>query len=352
MSPVSVEPQGLLDMFPLDLPPGQRVLALFSAKWTIGALRPLVELGVPDLLASSPKTAAQLAEATRTKADVLHRLLRATASAGIFREQDDGTYALTEYSETLRSGVTGGIREMFLFASHRMMWRPYEEVLHTARTGESAFEQAFGVSFFEYLQTDPASGRLFDQAMRQNQYPETDRILLEYDFGRFRRIADVGGGQGQFLAEMLGRHPGCAGVLCDQPQVVADAEPVFEQRGVADRVEIAAVDFFAELPKGCDAYFIKHTLHNWDDEHAIRILHTIRTAIGEDTSARLLIVDMLLTGSPGWDVGKLIDIEMLAALGGRERSRGEWNRVTEAAGFAPANDPAPGALALLEFRPV
>jgi hypothetical protein len=233
-----------------------------------------------------------------------------------------------------------------------MLWRPYEDVAHTVRTGEAAFDHAFGMSFYEYTKKNPASGAVFDRAMRQNHYPGTDRVFAEFDFSRFHRIADVGGGHGQFLAEVLRRHPDCIGVLADQAHTVADAKEIFERDGLSARVTIVPTDFFVQVPAGCDAYFVKHTLHNWDNDKAELILRRIREAIGDDADARLLIVENLLRGPGEWDIGKLIDVESLSVLGGRERSLAEWNRITAAAGFALANDPTPGDIALLEYRPV
>jgi O-methyltransferase domain len=338
--------------FDLGLPPHQRVLSLFAAKWTIGALRALVELKVPDVLAGRPRTAAEISAQTSTNTDALRRVLRAVAAAGILDERPDGSFALTSASCGLVSGARDGIRDMFLFACDPMLWRPYENVADTVRTGEPAFDHVFGMSFYDYTKANPASGALFDRAMGQNRYPGTDQILATFDFGRFRRIADVGGGKGQFLAEVLRRHPESTGVLADQPHVVTDATEVFESNGVADRVTIAPTDFFVQVPAGCDAYFIKHTLHNWDDGKACTILMRIREAIGADHEARLLILENLLRGPGQWDIGKLIDVEALAVLGGRERGREEWNHLAASAGFAPANHPEPGNLALLEYRPV
>jgi multifunctional cyclase/dehydratase/O-methyltransferase len=332
------ETAGVLSWFPVELPARQRVLGLFVAKWTIGALRPLVQLRIPDLLAAGPRSAGELAEATGADPDALHRALRAVAAAGILREQADGTFASTSAADGLRSDVDDGIRDMFLFACDPMMWRPYEDLLHTVRTGEPAFDHVFGTTFFDHLREDADSAGLFDRAMTQNHYPGTDRVFETFDFSRFPRIADVGGGR--------------LGAVCDQPQVVAEAGAEFERRGVADRAEVVETDFFVEVPAGFDAYFIKHTLHNWNDRDAVRILKRVRTAIGDDAGARLLVVDMLLTGPGEWDLGKLTDIEMMAALGGRERDLPEWNRLAGAAGFALANEPVPGDLALLEYRPV
>ncbi|MDH6129132.1 ArsR family transcriptional regulator [Kitasatospora sp. GP82] len=343
--------RGMAGWFDPGLPPRQQVLGFVYAKWAIGALRAVVEVKVPDALADGPRTVAEISAATGTNADALYRVLRAVAAAGVLQERADGRFALTPVSEGLVSDAEGGIRDMFLFASDPMLWRPYENVAHTLRTGEAAFVRAFGAPFYEYTKAHPDKAAVLDRAMLQNRYPGMDRIFDEFDFGRFGRIADVGGGRGHFLAELLRRHPGTTGVLADQEHTVAEAKEIFDGSGLADRVTVVPTDFFVEVPSGCDAYFIKNTLHNWDNDKAVLILRSIRRAIG-DTDARLLIVENLLRGPGEWDIGKLIDVESLAVLGGRERGREEWNRMAEEAGFAPANDPVPGDVALLEYQPV
>ncbi|GAA2150394.1 methyltransferase [Kitasatospora kazusensis] len=344
-------PRGMAGWFDPGLPPRQQVLGFIYAKWAVGALRAAVEVKVPDALADGPRTVAEIAGTTGTDADALYRVLRAIAAAGVLEERADGRFALLPVSEGLVSDAEGGIRDMFLFASDPMLWRPYENVAHTLRTGEAAFVPAFGEPFYEYTKAHPDKAAVLDRAMLQNRYPGMDRIFDEFDFGRFRRIADVGGGRGHFLAELLRRHPGTTGVLVDQAHTVAEAKEVFDGSGLEDRVSVVPSDFFVGVPSGCDAYFVKNTLHNWDNDKALLILRSIRTAVG-DTDARLLIVENLLRGPGEWDIGKLIDVESLAVLGGRERDRAEWNRLAGAAGFAPANEPVPGDVALLEYRPV
>ena len=45
-----------------------------------------------------------------------------------------------------------------------------------------------------------------------------------YEFSRFQRIVDVGGGQGALLGGILAANPNLRGVLYDLPSVVAGAE--------------------------------------------------------------------------------------------------------------------------------
>ncbi|MFJ1760869.1 methyltransferase [Amycolatopsis sp. NPDC088138] len=340
------------NLFDPNLPPEQQVLGLFYAKWILGALRAVVELEVPDVLADGPLTAEEIAAKTDTHADALYRVLRAVSASGIIAERPDGRFELTPLSAGLVSTAERGIRDMFLFASDPMFLRPYEDVAYSVRTGGTAFEHIFGMPFYDYLKVNPASSSLLNRAMEQNHWPLSDRIFEEFDFSRFKTIADIGGGKGQFLAEILRRHPGVTGVLADQPQTVNEAKKVLEDAGVADRVEIVPTDFFVEVPAGYDAYFVKHTLHNFGNDAAKHILSRVRAAVGDNPAARLLIVDQMITGPGEWDTAKLIDVEALSVIGGRERSRQEWDEVASAAGFEPVNEPEPGGLVMLEYRPV
>ena len=46
-----------------------------------------------------------------------------------------------------------------------------------------------------------------------------------------------------------------------------------------------AGDFFQSVPAGGDLYLLKFILHDWDDEHAIKILSNVRRGI--DPKGRL-----------------------------------------------------------------
>jgi L-alanine-DL-glutamate epimerase-like enolase superfamily enzyme len=121
-------------------------------------------------------------------------------------------------------------------------------------------------------------------------------------------------------------------VLFDQPQVVANAEPILRAAGVSERCQIVGGNFFEAVPAGGDAYVLKHVLHGWDDEQANRILRQCRRAMG--STGTLLIVERVL-GPPNEDSpGKISDLNMLvAAEDGRERTRDEWAALLARAGF-------------------
>ena len=155
-------------------------------------------------------------------------------------------------------------------------------------------------------------------------------IVETYDFGRFGRIVDVGGGRGALLAAILARHPVSSGVLFDLPSVVAQSERMLAP--VAERCEVSRGDFFVDaLPTDADAYVLKAVLHDWDDRDALRILQACRAAAS--SGARLLIIEWDLGPRNGARDAKLSDMNMLVGTGGRERSADQYAALLDRTGF-------------------
>lgn len=333
-------------------PPWVRLLRFIEGKRISQVIYALAELNVADQLIAGPRSVADLAEAVHANPDALYRLLRVSSAVGVFREQPDGTFALTPMGDALRTDVPYSQRDLILFNGHEIVTKPIGEILHSARTGQPAFDSVFGTSFFEHLDSHPEAAERFNKAMTRMSLLSTQILLAQADFGSYNTIADIGGGHGFYISEILRRNPHLKGTLVDLPEVCAGAEQRLANSDVADRLTIQPGDFFGELPRGFDAYSIKAVLHDWSDEQAGKILSNVRTAIGDNRDARLLLGEFVLSDPNEYDHGKTLDIEMLLRFGGKERDLGDWRKLLSGAGFELANKPRPGNWALLECRPV
>jgi hypothetical protein len=78
-------------------------------------------------------------------------------------------------------------------------------------------------------------------------------VLAAYDFGRFKTLADVGGGNGALLAAVLAAHPNLRGVLFDQPHVVSGAHAVLDSAGVAERCQVIGGSVSSPFPMAATA---------------------------------------------------------------------------------------------------
>ncbi len=224
------------------------------------------------------------------------------------------------------------MRGIALFLPDPMHFRIYANLMHSATTGETAAEKTIGMPVFEYLAQNPDYSEIFNDAMTSMSAPVGGAAVEAYDFGRFGKIVDVAGGHGEILMTILKAFPNTKGVLAEVDHVVEGAKSRIAAAGLADRCEAVACDFFKSVPAGGDAYVMKHIIHDWDDERAARILNNIREAMGEKGGTVILLESVVPTG-PEPDLGKFIDMEMLALPGGKERTKEEFAALFDHCGF-------------------
>jgi len=288
------------------------------------ALHVAVVLGIADLLKDDLRASDDLAAATE-----IHP--RALASVGVLHEEADRRFGLTPLGNALRSDVPESLSGWATYIGQPYVWQAWGDLQHSVKTGENAFQHVHGVDVWEYRASNPEENAIFNSAMTALSRRATQAILAAYDFGRFRRIVDVGGGRGALLTALLAKYPTMHGVLFDLPHVVANAEQALQGVSGTDRCEVVGGDFFTAVPDGADAYILRAILHDWEDAEATAILASCRQAIKAE--GRLLVIEWAV-GPPneGRD-GKFSDLNMLVAAGGQERTQEEYRVLFAAAGF-------------------
>jgi ubiquinone/menaquinone biosynthesis C-methylase UbiE len=299
--------------------------------WTCRAVYAAAKLGIADLLQSGSKTVAELAEATGTHAPSLFRLLRALASVGLFSRDTEGRFGLTTLSETLITDAPGSVRWFLISELGQEHYPAWGNLMHSIKTGEVAFDNAFGMDVWKYFGENPEDAAIFNNSMSGNTALANQAILSVYDFSQFNKIIDVGGGHGGLVTSILQKNPQLKGVLFDAPDVIAGAKPKLEAAGVADRCETVAGNFFEQVPDGADAYVMKWIIHDWEDEKAITILKNCRAHL--QPNGKLIIIDAVVPEGDEPDFSKFFDLNMLVMTGGKERTAAEFERLLAAAGL-------------------
>ncbi len=317
-----------------QLPPPVVLYQLAIGHYVSQALYVAAKLGVADLLGQGPRGHEDLAAATGTHAPSLRRVLRLLASAGVLAETDDGRFALTELGSCLRSGP-GSFRAVVQLFGGPAVWSSWGDLLETVRTGEAALPRVFGTDPFEYFSAHPEEGAVFDEAMGAFTAMVAVAVAAAYDFSPFRTVVDVGGGEGALLAGILKENPALRGIVFDLPRLADGARKRIAAAGLADRCEFAGGDFFHAVPSGGDAYLIKHVIHDWDDERAVRILASCHRAMG--ARGKLLIVEAIYPPRIDQSIDSrgaaANDCNMMVCTGGRQRSEAEFRALFEAARF-------------------
>jgi hypothetical protein len=167
------------------------------------ALHVTATLGIADLLRNGPRRSDALADSVEADRDALYRLLRALAAIGVFHEDADRTFSLTELGACLRSDAPEPVGPWAAHIGRPYYWQVWSHLLHSVRTGECAYPHVHGVSSWEYRLEHPEDNAIFNAAMTGNTRGVAEAVVAAYDFSPFARIVDVGGGQGQLLGSVL-----------------------------------------------------------------------------------------------------------------------------------------------------
>ncbi|MCA8912830.1 MAG: methyltransferase [Planctomycetes bacterium] len=327
---------------PHNTPQARLMQALFGVMVT-KCISAVASMDVADALKDGPLYYTDLAAVVGADQRALHRVMRMLVSVGIFDEPTPGSFGLNELSDLLRSDVHGSLRDMAVMITSESHWVPWGELENILRTGDSGPQHAFGKDLFSWFQdqSNREQWEIFNAAMTSFSGAVAKAAVEAYDFSRFNRIIDVGGGHGYFLRSLLNEAPEANGVLFDLPGVIESAIKF-------DRMEPVDGDFFLYVPDGGDCYTLKNILHDWDDEKCVQLLKNIANAM--KPSARVLVIESVMPDSAEPHPAKFMDVNMLAMTeGGCERTLNEYSVLLDKAGLRLKEVyPTPGAVSIIE----
>lgn len=300
----------------------EKLLLQLSGEWVARGLYVVNKLEIADLLDEGPKGVEELAHQAGCDAGFLERVMHMLASNGIFEEAEAHVYGNNEASALLMRGHPSSLKSIAEFYGEEVH-RSVDAMLDGVQKGKTAFNLVYGQPVFPYFKENPDRMKLFQTAMREKSKAVIESAIEVYPFGKYEKVCDIGGGNGAFLRAITGRFPGVKGVLLELPEVVAQVKGA--------PFECVAGDFFTSIPEGCDLYFMKSILHDWNDENAKLIVRNCAKAMKE--GSRLLIIDAVLMPGDSSIYANAMDIVMMTVAGGKERYLSEFEALLKEEGL-------------------
>jgi orsellinic acid C3-O-methyltransferase len=291
------------------------------------ALRAAAVLGVADHLAEGARTPDELASACGASADGLHRILRLLAGREVVREDAEGRFHLLAKGEALRSTAPLSARPGILMLTDDLFWSTSQRLAASVTDSDPSLEKVLGMPLARYF-ADRDRETLFYEAIALVSHAENPSVADSYDFPERGTVVEVGGRWGAFLLMVLRANPGLHGVMFDLDPA-PDGRPLARD-GVDGRFETVRGDFFDRVPPG-DVLVLKRVLHNFDDDDCVRVLSNCRRALRP--GGRVLWIDAIIPEDNTPHQAKGMDLMMLAALTGRERTPGQLQPLFAAAGL-------------------
>jgi hypothetical protein len=293
--------------------------------------------GLLDALWGRTLAAEQLAAERGWPVVTVRRLLRGLELLQVVERQPGEASPSPQFGLTLAGGLlcsdAPGPEHPYARLSAEQYVPAWMQLDAALTSTQTPFEIALGQPVWAHRRANPAAGAVFNEWLFRQSGRITDQLVAACEVGDSQVVADVGGGQGALLIDLLRAHPGLRGLLADQPAVAAAARDTITQAGLAERCDTRGIDFFEAVPTGCDLYLLKSVLHDWSDDDCVRILRSIRQALS--ATARLLVIERLVPDVPQHDPETVwLDLHMLCVTGGRERTREEYRGLLAAAGLS------------------
>lgn len=296
-------------------------------------LMALVELRVLHLLHDGPMSAQAVAGLCAVPPDRMQVLLQAGAGLGLLRRHRDGRFALAMRGAALL-GVPG-LQAMVLH--HRALYADLADPVGFLRNGQGTELARFWPYVFGAAgAVDPKVTATYSDLMADSQVLVAEDTLRMVDLSGVKRLMDVGGGTGAFLAAVGAAHPHLQLALFDLPVVLGGAGARLAQLGLSGRVTLHPGSFRDDaLPLGADAITLVRVLYDHDDSTVLQLLRAVCAAL--PPGGRLIISEPMSGGAmPDRTTDVYFAIYTMAMQTGRTRSPDEITALLAASGFVKA----------------
>ena len=292
------------------------------------ALSLMAELNIADHLMKVSMSVDELATTTETDVVAMERYTCLLEQMGLISKSESGKFTCTKLGALLQSGQSPSLHNYALLTNSDVVLEMVQHMSSTLKSGESAFAQIYGESFYQALQNKPQQAAIFDGAMQEISEKDIPEILESYDFSHYQSVIDVGGGQGYLLAALLQKYPQLKGTLFELTDVSEQARTILNTYMNNGRAQIETGSFLETISTVGDLYILKRVLSHFSDNDAHKLLSNIRACI--EPGGRLLVIDPDTASL----YGASFNLLMLVAVGGSGvRSEKELNSLFASNGF-------------------
>nr|TKS14352.1 eugenol O-methyltransferase family protein [Populus alba] len=287
----------------------------------------------PDAKLSASDVAAQLPTKNPGAPMMLDRILRLLASHDVLVCSVDGSerlYSLASVSKHFvrnKDGVSLG--PFMALIQDNVFLQSWSQLKDAVLEGGVAFDRVHGAHAFEYPGLDPRFNQVFNTAMYNQTTVVLENMLEAYTgFKNLKQLVEIGGGMGHTIKAIISKYPHIKGINFDLPHVIDHAPP-------CPGVEHVGGDMFESVPKG-DAIFLKWILHDWSDDHCLKLLKNCYEAIPDN--GKVIVMESVLsiaakTSHSARAISQLDVLMMTQNPGGKERTEDEFMALATGAGF-------------------
>jgi demethylspheroidene O-methyltransferase len=296
----------------------------------------IVQLKVLDILSEGPLEKTILADRLGLSPEAADTLLEGACALRLLEHRSGNRIGLGWRGAPL----VGNAPVLSMIEHHATLYADLRDPVSLLK--RRSFDTAMG-QYWPYTdahQNDANDARLkrqieaYSKLMAASHPFVANEIFDAFSFSKFKKVLDVGGGEGEFVLRLAKHAPHLQLTTFDLPGVAARARARFHAEGIDDRASAHGGSFFDdELPKGFDLITLNRVLHDHDDIHAMQLLKAIHLAVPPGGS--LLLTEPMADTPGAKAMGHAYFGMYLWAMGrGRSRSAETISAMLREAGFS------------------
>lgn len=262
---------------------GQRGMLILGGPVFFQTLRTACDLDLFGLLKRKPGlTLGEIASQLHLEEYPTRVLLLSCVALGLARKRGARYRTAPFYGRVLDRSDP---RSMFpiLEWMHHIVYPSMFHYAEAIRESRAAGLQVFpgeGESLYERLSHDERLRTIFHEAMQMWTGRTIRRLLERIDFSGFKRIVDIGGGNGETLLAVTQGHASLQGTLFDLPPVAEMATERFKELKRDDRLKAVGGNILEDdFPRGHDCLLFSRFLPIFSEETNRILMKRAREAL-------------------------------------------------------------------------
>lgn len=237
-----------------DMPkPPSELLDLATAYQRSRVLFALVEFGLPTMLAGADQTSEEIARRLQIHPRAADRLLHAGVALGLLEKVEGRFRNAPLADEFLIKGKQGYLGEQILLYDRASypLWSELVPKLREWQPNETEDE----------MPQEEDQGPESLSAMHNLALLTARALGLAYDFSRYQRMLDLGGGTGAMSVGICERYPQLRAIVFDLPHIIDVARDFIRESDLSERIETRTGNFKEDdLPTGFDVALLANLL--------------------------------------------------------------------------------------------
>jgi len=250
------------------------IMNIMWGRWAFSVLYTSVELEIYTKISQGINTSKQIADKLNSKEEGVKRLLNACVALKLLIK-DKETYANSpESNQFLVKDRPAYYGDMIIMNGKRNSLNNLKDAILTGSPTKESLKKRM-----ENIE----QAKIFTRAMHNNAVGPAIALSKKFDFSKYKKLLDLGGGSGAFSITLTKQYPNLTAIVFDLEKVCEVAKEYIEKTNSKDKVKTIVGDFFSDkFPKDIDIVLLSQIMHSWSIEENKKLLKKVYDSLPKE----------------------------------------------------------------------